>query len=157
MIWQDIPSDVLMWALTAIVMVIIEVLTVGFFCLFFAIGAIITAFAAYGMPGDYTGQMFLFVGSSFLVLLIARPMMKKAFRVGEKPILDSNASALIDKAALVVEPIQRYQGKVKVVHTGEVWSAYLAADVPEAIEEIPAGHEVMIVQVDGAKLAVRQK
>ncbi len=138
------------WVALALLLGIIEVFTVGFFVCFFAIGALIAALASLFIPG-LLGQTVVFVLSSLLMVWWARPVLTKAFKVGNRPAVDSNVSALINTAVLVLEPVDKYTGKVKVTHTGEVWSAYLADGVGETI---PAGQEALIVKVDGAKLAV---
>lgn len=138
------------WVALALLLGIVEVFTVGFFMCFFAIGALIAALASLFIPG-MVGQTIVFVLSSLILVWLARPVLKKAFKVGNRPAVESNVSALINTTVLVLEPVDKYAGKVKVTHTGEVWTAYLA---DERGVIIPAGQEALIVKVDGAKLAV---
>ncbi len=138
------------WIVLALLLGIVEVFTVGFFMCFFAIGALIAALASLFIPG-LLGQTLVFVLSSLLMVWLARPVLKKTFKVGNRPAVDSNVSALINTTVLALEPVDKYAGKVKVTHTGEVWTAYLA---DERGDIILAGQEALIVKVDGAKLAV---
>lgn len=153
---ESVPMDVLLWISIAVILLIIEIITVGFFCLFFAIGAAATASVAYFLPDTGT-QVMLFVGISLLTLAFARPLLKKALNISEKPLQDSNAKALIGQTALVLEAVHRHGGKVKVASTGELWSAYLELDNTSAEIGIQPPQEVIIVNVDGAKLAVKAK
>lgn len=148
---MGMSNAMLGWVALALLLGIIEVLTVGFFVCFFAIGALITALASWVVP-DLLGQVVIFVLSSLALVWWARPMLTQAFQVGNRPLLDSNVSALQGAVVLVLEPVDKYTGKVKVTHTGEVWTAYLADD--QLSEAIPAGQEAVIIKVDGAKLAV---
>ncbi|WP_303673222.1 NfeD family protein [Vampirovibrio chlorellavorus] len=141
------------WVALALLLGIIEVFTVGFFVCFFALGALIAALASLFIPG-LLGQTLVFVLSSLLMVWWARPVLTKAFKVGNRPAVESNVSALLNTVVLVLEPVDKYTGKVKVTHTGEVWTAYLAN---EDGETIPVGQEALIVKVDGAKLAVTPK
>lgn len=141
------------WVTLALLLGIIEVFTVGFFVCFFAIGALIAALASLFIPG-LLGQTVVFVLSSLLMVWWARPVLTRTFKVGNRPAVESNVSALLNTAVLVLEPVDKYTGKVKVTHTGEVWTAYLA---DQAGDNIPAGQEAVIVKVDGAKLAVAPK
>lgn len=146
-------SVMLGWVALALLLGIIEVFTVGFFVCFFAIGALIAALASMFIPG-LLGQTVVFVLSSALMVWWARPILTKAFKVGSRPVLDSNVSGLRNTAVLVLEPVDKYTGKVKVTHTGEIWTAYLADDSGEILS---AGQEAVIIKVDGAKLAIGPK
>ncbi len=151
---ESIPNDVLFWITAGIVLLAIEITTVGFFCLFFAIGAFATASIAYFVQ-DISTQVVLFAAISLMTFGFARPILKKALNISEKLKQESNIQALIGKPALVLETVHRHGGRVKVTHTGEVWSAFLH----ESSEQLglQPDSEVMIVNVDGAKLAIREK
>lgn len=139
------------WVVLALLFGLLEVFTVGFFCCFFAIGALVAALASLVVPG-LLGQSIIFVMSSLALVFMARPLLKTTFKVGDKLTVESNVAALLNTSALVLEPVDRYKGRVKANHTGEIWSAYL---VDPSDEAIPVNAEAIIVKVDGAKLAVR--
>lgn len=144
-------SDVMLgWIVLALLLGIVEIFTVGFFFCFFAFGALIAAIASLFVPG-LVPQTIIFVISSLALVFLARPLLKKTFKVGNRPAVDSNVSALLNTTVYILEDVDKYRGKVKVTHTGEVWSAYLA-DENGAV--LPAGQEAIIIKVDGAKLAI---
>lgn len=148
-----LSSAMVGWVLLALLLGIIEIFTVGFFCCFFAIGALVAALASLLIVG-LLPQSIIFVVSSLALVFLARPLLQKTFKVGSRPAVDSNVSALLNTAVLVLEPVDKYKGKVKVTHTGEVWTAYLANPGDEVL---PVDAEAIIVKVDGAKLAIQLK
>jgi membrane protein implicated in regulation of membrane protease activity len=145
-----LSQEMLAWVVIALLLAIIEVFTVGFFFCFFAIGALVTAVATLFVTG-VVPQTVIFVLTSLLLVFMARPLLKKTFNVRSRPTVDSNISALLNTTVFVLEDVDKYKGKVKVTHTGEVWSAYLA---DEKGTTILAGEEAVILKVDGAKLAI---
>jgi len=149
---EGIPSTVLFWASAAIVLLVIEIATVGFFCLFFTIGAIFAAITAF-FVSDVFIQMAVFVVTSLLALAFARPLLKKMLNIQEQPQQQSNTQALINQKVLILTPITRYDGKVKVVHTGEIWTAYLDTNFEDA--DLQPNQEALIMAIDGAKLVVK--
>lgn len=145
-----LSQGMLTWIVIALLLAIIEVVTVGFFFCFFAIGALVTAVATLFITG-VVPQTVIFVLSSLLLVFMARPLLKKTFNVRSRPTVDSNISALLNTTVYVLEDVDKYKGKVKVAHTGEAWSAYLA---DENGATLPVGEEGTILKVDGAKLAI---
>lgn len=144
----------LVWLIVAIVLAVVEIATVGFFVMFFAMGALITAGAAFFLT-DLPSQLAVFLISSVVLLVFARPLVKRTLNLNDQPSRQSNADSLPGEAVLVLEPVTRYTGRVKLLHSGEVWSAYLdpAHTEPEILAEV----EAEVVAVDGAKLVIRAK
>jgi membrane protein implicated in regulation of membrane protease activity len=138
----------------AVLFGLVELATSGFFFIFFAGGALTAAAVAMGIHSPLI-QTGVFLADSIALTLFARPVLRKALNVGDRPAKASNVHALIGKEVLVLETVDKYVGKVKVVHTGEVWSAYLAQPAEDDTLEINLQGE--IVHVDGAKLAIRPK
>lgn len=146
--------DMVVWLALAIILGIAEIFTVGFFVIFFALGALVAAATCF-LTDSTIIQTVVFVVASVLMVWLGRPVLKKNFKVGDKPAHESNVGALIGAEALVLEEVDQYRGKVKVVHTGETWTAYLSPDYTQEI--LPVGSPALIEKVDGAKLAVRPK
>ncbi|MEB3287031.1 MAG: NfeD family protein [Vampirovibrionales bacterium] len=151
----DVPQSVLLWVGLAVMLSVLEIFTAGFFCMFFALGALLAACLAWVIPLDYGLQGLVFVIGSLLSLLWIRPFLKKTLNITDKPLQDSNVQALIGQVVLVLEPVEKYSGQVKVIHTGEVWSAYLCSE--NNTDVLAPGQEGVITRVDGAKLAVSPK
>jgi len=142
------------WVGLAIVFGLIELASAGFFFIFLAGGAACAALIAV-LSNSIALQIVVFLAVSILLTIFARPMLRKALNVGDRPLVASNVHALIGTEALVLEDVDKYNGKVKVIHTGEVWTAYLSQ--PAEGEILAAGSPAEIIKVDGAKLAVRLK
>ncbi len=147
----SISTALIIWLGAAIVLGTIEIFTVGFFFLFFAVGALVA-----GLVSLFTDsviiQTLVFIVVSMLLVFQARPILRKTLNIGDKPLKESNVAALIGAEVLVTETVGKYHGKVKVIHTGEIWTAYLAG--AEENDTLQAGSAGTVSQVDGAKLAI---
>ncbi len=143
--------DLVLWLAVAVVCGLLEIFTAGFFFLFLAGGALVTAFVSLFAPSLLT-QGAIFAVASLLLILYARPILKRTINISDKPKYESNVDALVGQEVLVLEPVNRYQGRVKVLHTGEVWTAYIPNDDENAVLE--EGKVGVISRVDGAKLVV---
>lgn len=145
--------SIFVWVVVAVILAILEIVTVGFFCLFFALGAACAAISSI-FTDDMNLQMGVFLISSILFLVFGRPMVKKAFQVSDKPV-PTNSDKLVGEEVLVLEKVTRYGGRVKVLHTGEVWSAYVHQAEGSGPDEIEEGAEGIVSRVDGAKLVIQ--
>lgn len=146
--------NVLIWVAIAVALTIAEIFTAGFFIIFFAAGAAITAIACLFIQEQVT-CLTIFLLSSSLLLIFARPTLKKLFNITDLPPKQSNVSSLIGEDVLVLETVNRYGGRVRLLHSGEIWSAYL--DESSDGEPIPVDEEGIVSFVDGAKLAIKPK
>lgn len=149
-----LPPLFILWLGLAVLFGLLEIFTVGFYFLLFAGGALITALVAI-FVASLPAQIIVFVLVSLLLVLYVRPIVRQTFNVSDTLVKESNINALIGTEAVVLEPVTRLGGRVKLVNAGEIWSASLA-DV-ETAESLPQGAEVLIVSVDGARLMVRSK
>ena len=133
------------WLIAAVVLVIVEMVTpTAFFFACFGLGSLVGAAAAY-MGLSQTVQWSAFFVSTVIILLLARPVVKKYMNSAKRP---SNVDELIGKEAIVTETIAAHKsGMVKV--KGEVWKA-------ESSDEIAAG-ESRGCQRDGTHLIVKRK
>jgi inner membrane protein len=148
--------DFIVWVVVAVALAIAEILISGFYLLFFAFGAAITAIAAIFVP-ELNSQLWIFLLSSVFFLLLGRPFLKRVFNLTDQPSHPSNASALIGEVVLVLEAVDRYGGRVRVLHSGEVWSAYIKPEAGEAPSGLPEGAEGVVSAVDGAKLVIQPR
>jgi membrane protein implicated in regulation of membrane protease activity len=134
------------WALLALLFLVIEIFTLGFFMLCFGLGAgaaAILAFYGYG----FTVQMGAFVVVSALAVVTARPLAlsisgKTANTVGIDRVLHKRGVVIID-----IDPIIA-KGRVRVDR--EEWLADSVTGQP-----IPAGVFVEVLGVEGTHLQVR--
>ena len=127
-----------MWFLAALVFGIIEVLTITFVFLMFAIAAI--------AAGGTLAQITVFVVVSILLIFALRPLMKgRIQRSGED--VRTNADALIGKTGYVTQLVGERDGRIQF--SGGEWSARSAEGL------IPVGTEVTVVAIDGATAVVQ--
>ncbi len=151
----EMPVTMAVWIGIAILLGIVEIMTPGsFFFLFFALGALVASVASLTIDSVLI-QTLVFIAVSVVLVLFARPILKRTLNIGDQPKFPSNVSALINTDVLVLEDVDRYKGKVKVAHTGEVWSAYMNPPHDGAILTI--GSVGTISKIDGAKLAIIPK
>ena len=135
--------------------VIKVVLNPGLVFIFFSIAAAVTAVAALFLH-DLNIQLALFLAFSALFLMLARPMLRQLFGLDRLMKTPSNVDTLVGSSVLVLETVDRYTGRVKVIHTGEIWSAYL--DIrgnTGTVTEIEPRQEGVVSSIDGAKLVIK--
>lgn len=135
------------WLVGAIVLAVVEMVSAGFFVIWFAIGCV-AAMVASWLGAGLVGQGLAFVVVSGVLVAFTRPVVQRlVFRRGREP--RTAVDALPGQVGTVTERVTRLApGLVRV--GGEVWSAISARD-----EEIPAGTRVSVVRVDGVKLVVQ--
>ena len=108
---------VIYWLAIFIVLLIIEIATMGLTTIWFAGGALI-AFCA-GFVGFGLGvQVGTFIVVSLLLLLLTRPLAVKYFNQERQK---TNAESLIGQQALVTEDIDTIKAKGRVEIRGQIW------------------------------------
>lgn len=133
------------WLGAAVILAGIELLSLDLVLLMFAIGALAAALiAAFGGPPLLAIGVFAVV--SLLLLLVVRPSMVAKLHAG--PTLATGHSNLVGRTAIVLEPVNGTDGRVRLA--GELWSARSAA--PEDVYDIDT--EVVVTQIDGATAVV---
>jgi membrane protein implicated in regulation of membrane protease activity len=136
---------VLMWVAVAVMFIIMEMFTAGFFVFWFGLGA--GAAATTAMVSDnYALQLVVFLVVSAIGVMYSR---KFAARVSSGPIIPSNVDALIGKTGIVVDDILPSTGKGKIRVETEIWRA-----VSREKTSIELNSEVRIDGVDGVRLIV---
>lgn len=137
------------WLIAAIVLVIVEILTVGFGSICFAFGALGAALTSY-LGASMTWQLIVFALISLLTFLFVRPFVIK-FLERKNTDVKTNADALVGRKALVTEEInpETHGGYIKV--DGDEWKA-----VSETGECIPKGTEVEITGRESIVVTVRK-
>jgi membrane protein implicated in regulation of membrane protease activity len=134
------------WLVGAIVLAVVEMVTAGFFVIWFAIGCL-AAMVASWLGAGAIAQGLSFVVVSGLLVLMTRPVVERlVFGRGREP--RSAVDALPGQMGTVTAPVAPLSpGLVRV--GGEVWTA-----VPAGEAEIPAGTRVRVARVEGVKLVV---
>ncbi|MGZ5366948.1 MAG: NfeD family protein [Aeromicrobium sp.] len=136
------------WVGLAVVLSVLELLSLDLVLLMFALGALGGALvAAFG--GPFWLSLLVFVLISLGLLFVARPSMVARLHAG--PTLTSGHQALVGRVAVVIEPVTWRGGLVELA--SEHWSARTALEG----ESFEAGTEVLVTQIDGATVVVTGK
>lgn len=139
----------LMWLVIFVVLVAIEIATMGLTTIWFAGGALLATIAA-ALGGPLWLQVALFIVVSAVLLFFTRPIAVKYFN---KDRVRTNVESLIGKQAIVISEIDNLQGIGQVTVNGQEWTARSADDRIR----IPVGSVVTILAVSGVKLIVEER
>ena len=134
------------WAVIAVVCLILELSSGDFFIICFSIGAVFSIVAAVFGLGIYW-QLFIFAIFSLLSVLFVRPVALRYLHKND-PNKPSNADALIGRRGRVVETIEA-GGFGRVAIDGDVWKA-----ISHATEDIPVGTFVRVVDRESIIITV---
>ena len=126
-----------MWAVVAVICLILELTAGDFFIICFSIGAVFAAITAVLGGGLYL-QLVMFAIFTLISLFWVRPFAKRYLHKGEDSRV-SNADALMDRHGRVVETVKA-DGFGRVQIDGDVWKA-----VTNESEDIAAGKNVRVV------------
>ena len=140
-------SYLLAWLIILVVLVLIELLTMGLTTIWFAGGALIGAILAL-LNAPLLAQIIVALAVSIVLLLTTRPVAVKYFN---KDRVRTNVEGLIGHAAIVIGDIDNIQGVGQVNVGGQEWSARSYDDTVK----IPTGAVVEIINISGVKLIVK--
>ena len=141
--------ETMYWLLIFIVLLVIEIGTMGLTTIWFAGGAL-AAFIM-GIIGFGTGvQIAVFSIVSIVLLVSTRPIALKYFN---KERQKTNAESLIGKQALVLEEVDTLHNKGVVEVNGQEWSA----KTEEQSGVIAKNTVVTIEGIQGVKLIIKEK
>ena len=136
-----------MWAVVAVVCLILELTSGDFFIICFSVGALFAAIAAAFGLGFYS-QLVAFAVFTLISLFWVRPFAKRYLHKGEDNRV-SNADALIGRQGRVVETV-RADGFGRVQIDGDIWKAVTneTADIPEGAAVRVVSRESTIINVE---------
>ena len=109
-----------LWAVIAVVCLILELMAGDFFIICFSIGAVFATLVAV-LGGGIWLQLATFAVFTLISLFWVRPFAKRYLRKGEDPRI-SNADALLGRKGRVVETIKA-GGYGRVQIDGDIWKA----------------------------------
>ena len=107
------------WLIAFVVLLVVEILTLGLTTVWFAIGAIGAFLAAYA-GASIVVQIIVFLILSIVLLVMTRPLVMKFFNQKRER---TNAESLIGKKAIVIETIDTIHGVGRAMVDGMEWSA----------------------------------
>ena len=139
-----------MWAVVAVVCLILELTAGDFFIICFSIGAVFAAITAAVGGGIYL-QLLMFAIFTLISLFWVRPFAQRYLHKGEDNRV-SNADALMGRQGKVVEIIMA-DGFGRVQIDGDIWKAVTneKADIPEGANVRVIGRESTIITVETIK------
>lgn len=127
-----------MWAVIAVICLILELTAGDFFIICFAFGAICAAIDAGLLGNGIYAQLFTFVVITLLCLFYVRPFAKRYLHKNEDKRV-SNADALLGRKGRVVETVKA-GGYGRVQIDGDIWKAVSKSDA-----DIPEGANVTVI------------
>lgn len=139
-------SMIIIWAIIAIVAVIVEFETVSLTSIWFGIGAVASIVSVLlGVPE--WGQFLVFVGVSIVCVFATRPFVKK---VSENQTIPTNADKMIGSTAVVTK-------EIKIGEKGEVKADYkFWPAISRKEKNYSVGEKVLIKEIDGNKLVIEE-
>ena len=140
--------EAIFWLVLFVILLVIEIFTMGLTTIWFAGGsllAFVLAYVGFGLPV----QIIVFLLASIILLVLTRPIAVKFFN---KERQKTNAESLIGQKAVVLERVDTLHGTGRTEVNGMEWSA--KTDEPGEI--IEAGTIVIIEGIQGVKLIVKK-
>jgi membrane protein implicated in regulation of membrane protease activity len=137
----------LWWVAGALVLCVVEMVSLSLFLLMLAGGALVAA-AASALGAPLWVQVLLASLVSLALIAGLRPWLLRHLRT-RGSVVETNAAALVGVEAMVVAPVTELGGRVKV--RGEVWSARASRD--GAV--YAPGSYVRVVRIEGATAVVQ--
>ena len=138
------------WVVIMVIAAIGELLTLAFYSIWFVAGAFL-ALVAKWLGISFTGQFYVFLISSAILILMSEFLLKRKLGI-IKPPHKTNIDSIIGKEAIVTEKINNINGTGEVEIAGKKWTA---VSIDNSV--IPLKEKVVIEKVDGVKLIVRKK
>ena len=138
-----------LWLIILVVLIIIELLTMGLTTIWFAGGALVaTILSIFNVPVSI--QVIVFLVVSAVLLYFTRPIAVKYFN---KDRIRTNAESLVGRQAIVISEIDNLQGIGQVSIGGMEWSARTRDDNMK----LPVGTVATVLAINGVKLIVEER
>lgn len=139
-------SASVVWLVAAVLLAILEVVSLDFVLIFLAAGALAGAGAA-ALGAPVVVQVGAAAAVGILGIAAVRPIALRHLRSG--PAALTGVDALIGKKVLVLEDVTAHGGRVKL--NGEIWSAQLE----EGWDPIAVDSTGTVVEIRGATAIIR--
>lgn len=136
------------WIILFVVLLVVEIVTLGLTTIWFAGGAL-AGFIAANLGAPVWLQIILFLVISVFLLLVTRPIAMKY--LNQKRV-KTNYEGIIGKVVKVTEKIDYFNATGTAVCNGQEWTA--RAEDEKAVFEV--GTLVKVVNVSGVKLIVAE-
>ena len=137
------------WLIALIVLLAVEIATMGLTTIWFAGGALVALIAAL-LSANIVVKVILFVAVSLILLIFTRPVAVKYLN---NNAVKTNAEGLIGRTAKVIYTIDNVNSTGYASVDGQEWTA--RSEDNSVV--IPEGTLVTIVRIEGVKLIVKKK
>jgi len=146
--FMSLLNPALAWLGVVILLLVIELATMGLTTIWFAGGAM-AAFISTFFGASPATQRTLFLGLSLILLIFTRPAAVKYINRGT---VKTNADSVIGKIAVVKIEINNLTPSGEVTVSGIEWTARSKDDLCR----IPVGKKVKVCAIEGVKLIVEE-
>jgi membrane protein implicated in regulation of membrane protease activity len=143
----------IVWLILAAIFVGAEVLTPGFFLLWFGVGALAAMLMALLGIGSFAAQIIAFLVVSSLLVVASRTIFDRFFTRGnDESQLKTGVERMLGQVGTVVEPSRGALNEAAVKLYGSVWTALPLEGESPLLE----GEKVSVERVEGNTLFVRR-
>lgn len=139
----------ILWIVLGVGLIIAETFTLGFVLLWFGVGALAAALAAWLGLG-FGMQFLVFAGVSVALTAMSKTIFEKYYSHGEKDIHLTGIDSLPGQIGTVTSGSRGSLKKAEVQAFGTTWAAF-PADSSRALIE---GEKVIVERVEGASIYV---
>lgn len=140
------------WLIISLIFFIIEMLVPSFFFMWFGIGAIGGAIAAFLHVHIYL-QIAIFVVISAILAILSQKIFKKYFFKNPEKNIQTNVDKFVGKQLITLEEINNIKETGKVKIDGVLWKTRSTDD--NTI--IKKGKEIIVERVEGVTVYVKVK
>ncbi len=143
----------IVWLIIAAIFIGAEVLTPGFFLLWFGVGALVAALLALIGITSVAAQIVSFLVVSVLLLIASRTILERFLpKPSLSNTLKTGVETMIGQIGTVVEPSRGALNEAAVKAYGSVWTA-----IPiEGEKPLTEGETVAIERIEGNTIYVRR-
>lgn len=140
--------DAMVWLAVMIVLIILEIITVGLTTIWFAGGALVAMFVS-ALGGGTILQITVFLIVSFVLVIFTRPIVLKYISTSR---IKTNYEGIIGKVVRITQDVDNINETGCAVVNGQEWTVRAADDD----NKITAGSLAKVVNISGVKLIVEQ-
>ncbi|HQR33249.1 MAG TPA: NfeD family protein [Blastocatellia bacterium] len=143
----------IVWLILAAIFIAVEVLTPGFFLLWFGVGALAAALLAVLGVGSLPAQIIVFLAISVALLIASRTIFEKFLPLSSSAKgLKTNVETMIGQVGTVVEASRGALNEAAVKVYGSTWTAFpISGEKP-----LTEGETVAVERIDGNRIYVRR-
>ena len=140
--------DAMVWLAVMIILIVIEIITVGLTTIWFAGGALVAMFVS-ALGGGTVLQIVVFLIVSFVLVIFTRPI---ALKYITSKRVKTNYEGIIGKIVRITQDVDNINGTGCAVVNGQEWTVRAADDD----SKIAMGSLAKVVNISGVKLIVEQ-